>query len=309
MGSKSKIAADLIRLIPSGRRFVDVFAGGCAMTHAALLAGRWEQYLMNDITEMPLLFCNAVRGVYRDEKRWISREDFNRLKDTDPYVKTSWSFGNSGHNYLYSEKIEPYKRACHYAVVLDDWEPLKELCPEVWSAAFFALRNITNLKARRLAFGPAIVRKLKALKDPTLLDKNPLYASCHKKSHPNATYLERLEHLERLERLQSLESLESQPLQATRGDYRKIEVRPGDIIYCDPPYKGTAKYQKGGFDHEAFYDWVEQQTVPVYISEFDMPRDRFMCVWEKATPSRLAAKGSQSDAAVERLFVKRPKTR
>ena len=159
MGSKSKIAADLIRLIPPGKRFVDIFAGGCAMTHAALLTGRWEQYLANDISRIPELFYNAIRGKYKDERRWISREDFFAMRDDDLYVKVSWSFGNKGDSYLYSTEIEPYKRACHYAVVLDDWTPLYELCPEVAAAAQRALKGKTDLKVRRLSFGPSIVKK------------------------------------------------------------------------------------------------------------------------------------------------------
>lgn len=38
MGSKNRIAEELIRKIPEGKRFVDLFAGGCAMTHAAILS-------------------------------------------------------------------------------------------------------------------------------------------------------------------------------------------------------------------------------------------------------------------------------
>ena len=41
MGSKNRMAKDIIELLPSGRRFVDLFAGGCAMTHAAILSGKY----------------------------------------------------------------------------------------------------------------------------------------------------------------------------------------------------------------------------------------------------------------------------
>jgi site-specific DNA-adenine methylase len=37
-GSKSRIANDIIALLPEGRRLVDLFAGGCAITHAAILS-------------------------------------------------------------------------------------------------------------------------------------------------------------------------------------------------------------------------------------------------------------------------------
>lgn len=43
-GSKSRIAADIVEHLPSGPALYDLFAGGCAVTHAAMIAGRWECY-------------------------------------------------------------------------------------------------------------------------------------------------------------------------------------------------------------------------------------------------------------------------
>lgn len=48
-GSKNRIAKDIVELLPSGKRFVDLFAGGCAMTHAAMLSGKYERFLVNDL--------------------------------------------------------------------------------------------------------------------------------------------------------------------------------------------------------------------------------------------------------------------
>ena len=52
MGSKNRIAKDIIDLLPSGNRLVDLFAGGCAITHCALLSGKWSRILNND--KLPL---------------------------------------------------------------------------------------------------------------------------------------------------------------------------------------------------------------------------------------------------------------
>lgn len=70
---------------------------------------------------------NALNGKYNDENRWISREDFFRLKDTDPYVAVVWSFGNNLRDYLYSKEIEPLKKAIHYAIFFSDYSLGKEL--------------------------------------------------------------------------------------------------------------------------------------------------------------------------------------
>ena len=136
MGSKNRIAKDIINVLPSGERLVDLFAGGCAITHCGMLSGKWKKFLVDDIdASMPQLFLDAVNGKYKDATRWISREDFFRLKDNDAFIRTCWSFGNNGKTYLYGKTIEPYKRACHYAIVFDDWTEFEQLCPEVVDAA------------------------------------------------------------------------------------------------------------------------------------------------------------------------------
>ena len=131
-GSKNSIAREIVRFLPAAGTLIDICAGGCAITHAALelcegIAPKWERIISNDVNPMPgKLFRDAIDGKYAHETRWISREDFHRLKGSDPYVAYCWSFGNNACNYLYSEEVEPWKRAVHYARVLGDLEPLRE---------------------------------------------------------------------------------------------------------------------------------------------------------------------------------------
>lgn len=127
-GSKNKLAERIVRLLPKRTHLVDLFCGGCAVSHAALLMGKYEHIHINDINWMcPTLFIDALNGKYNNENRWISREDFFRLKDTDPYVAFVWSFGNNLRDYLYSREIEPLKKAIHYAIFFSDYSLGKEL--------------------------------------------------------------------------------------------------------------------------------------------------------------------------------------
>ena len=123
-GSKNKIAAEVVYNIPSAPLLIDVFAGGGAITHAALLSHRFGSILANDYDCGALqLFYRASHGLIdfeEERKRWVSREDFKRLKDTDPIVRYHWSFSNGGTTYLYSKEIEPYKRAYHFACNCND---------------------------------------------------------------------------------------------------------------------------------------------------------------------------------------------
>lgn len=126
MGSKNKIAEWVVGHFPERKHFYDLFAGGCAVTHCAMLRSKFETFTINDISKMTELFTDAISGKYAEERRWISREDFFRLKDNDEYVRICWSFGNKGSNYLYSKEKEPWKKALHHAYVYGDFSLMEE---------------------------------------------------------------------------------------------------------------------------------------------------------------------------------------
>ena len=114
-GSKNKIAPWVIEYMPKAHTLVDLFAGGCAVTHCALLSDKYEEVIANDITDSVELFRDALEG--RLEKyepdRFRTREDFFAEKDNNPFVRIIYSFGNNQRTYLYGRNIEPYKKAVH----------------------------------------------------------------------------------------------------------------------------------------------------------------------------------------------------
>ena len=321
-GSKNNIARDLINQLPSADYFVDIFAGGCAMTHAAMVSGKYKHFIANDLDGRGVeLFKRAINGEYKNETRWISREDFHKLKDSDPYVSICWNFGGKlDGTYLYGEEIAPYKRALHYVVMFDEWEEFDKLCPEVCDIAKQHLKRFTSTKNRRIEIGRVIVSKLKDMNDWSVVENNPLYKSAHWRggfndvkqnqdlqglqSLESLERLERLQSLERLERLESLErlqSLERLPyLTTSKLDYKSVEIPPNSVIYCDPPYKNTAGY-RGEFDPNEFYTWALAQKQPVFISELTAP-SAFECVWKKPISNRLNGKGSDGQRT-ECLFT------
>ena len=127
-GSKSQIAEWVVNRLPSGKHFYDLFAGGCAVTHAALLWRNFDTYHANDLNPYPVrLFLDAIEGRYAHECRWIGREEFEAEKATDGYIALCWSFGNKCNSYLYAEELEPWRRACHFAVFFNDYGPLTEV--------------------------------------------------------------------------------------------------------------------------------------------------------------------------------------
>ena len=253
-----------------------------------MLSGKWARFVVNDLQgDMAELFVNAANGKYRNEDRWISRDDFFKMRDADAYVRVCWSFGNNGRSYLYGRGIEPYKRALHHAVVFGDFAPLSELCPEVVDSCRAALSGVEERGARRVEIGRAVVRWLKANGTPEMLLNNPLYRSSKFKGG-RVDFLESLESLERLERLNM--------------DYRDVPLPEGCVVYCDPPYAGTDGYgvKKDAFDSDTFWEWARKCERPLFISEYAAPPD-FVCVREFSHLSSLSA--TACNKVVERLFV------
>ena len=234
-GSKNAIAREIVACLPSGRRFVDLFAGGCAMTHAAILSGKYERFLANDLDGAGVrLFVSAIKGECNGRWReWVTREEFFAKKDADPVIKLCWSFSNNGRDYLYARDREAAKRAEHLARVRGE-KPTTRLQQDE------ALQSLCQCEA--------------------------------------------------LERLQALER-----------DYRRIRFRAGDVVYADPPYAGTQRYNTEPFDTAAFWDWVRARPFPVFVSEYAAPDD-FAPIWCKGKCQLMHQHGA-SGKVREFLFV------
>ena len=149
-GSKNRLAEKIVNLFSDAENFYDLFCGGCAITHRALIENRWKNYVINDIdSRCPKLFLDAINGKFKNETRWISREDFYRMKDNDGYVAFCWSFGNNGNSYLYSKEIEPWKKALHYARVFDDFSLFEDMVIKLKSTSRIEItKNKKELKEK-----------------------------------------------------------------------------------------------------------------------------------------------------------------
>ena len=233
MGSKNAIAQWVVDVLPAGENFVDLFAGGCAVTHCAANSYKWEKFIVNDIAPgLTQFFVDVIHGDYTVEKHpeWISRAEFDAKKATDAYIGYCWSFGNNRVDYMYGREIEPFKRALHYAVIFNDTAQLDALGIEH--------PNYTNVGG--------------------VVERYRLYKGYFKNAISSKYQLENLERLQNLERLEL--------------SYEQVEIPPGSIVYCDIPYRSTNCGSYAGFDHERFYKWALHRN-DVFISEYEMPDD------------------------------------
>ena len=249
MGSKSRICDWLMANLPSAETFVDLFAGGCAVTHAALLSGRYKRVIANDIQgEYPKLFFRlATEGLKPEEWYPISREEYELRKSSDPLIRLVWSFGNNDKKgYLYAKEIEPMKTLSHRLIVT-----------ESRSERYDIFRQLFGLIGK--------------------------YSQSDGDRILSFERLERLQELEALVRLNTLDRLK-----VFGCDYKDVQIPENSIVYADPPYIGTEKYGSGEFYHDEFYKWLRNVQYPVYVSEYTMPDD-FVCVAETELVSTLSA--------------------
>jgi site-specific DNA-adenine methylase len=330
MGSKGSILKELCKQFPKAENFYDLFGGGFSVSHfiAENRSKSFKHVHYNEIRPgLPQLIQDAIAGkynykVYKPE--FVDRETFFKKLDTDPMIKLCWSFGNNGKDYLFSKEIEPYKKSMHNAVVFNE---LDDLAKKTLGIEKFA--DGYGVKQRRLFLRNKIeyYRKTNTLPEclwPFLDEKKRAVLQRNKESCKQLQQLQRLERLqqldqlrrlEQLERLQQLQQLErleqlqrlqqlgrlERKISFTNKDYREVEIKPNSIIYCDPPYIGTAEYD-GGFNHKEFYDWAASQDCPVYISEYTLDDDRFKCIY-RINKRSLLSSNKKLNIKVEKLFA------
>lgn len=266
-GSKSGIADSLITFLPSGKRFVDLFGGGAAMSECAIKSGKYKSVYYNELN--PLL-CDLIKRATSGEfnydvfkPEFISREEFAKLRDNDGYIKWIWSFGNNGKNYLFSKEIEPQKRSLHNYVV-------------------FGVKD-GFIKAHFNDIDKYVIGK--DIRKRRLLLRRYMQMKKARRPHMELQQLEQLERLQQLERLERLE--------INCGSYLDYEYQDGDVVYCDPPYKGTEGYNQAKFNHKEFYDWVASRPYQVFFSSYKISDKRFKMIWAKSKMNLMGGASGQ----------------
>lgn len=183
-GSKNNIAEWVIEHLPPADTLVDLMAGGCAISHAALMSGKYKHVIANDITDTAFIFNAAMRGEMDGYATVLTRDEFHAVKATDTLGSILYSFSNNRENYLYGADLEQLKTAATSMI----------LAP--------------SIHERRIAYKRFI----------TMLDKHIRAEGMVKDN------LKRLEAVQRLERVQALSQIDTQatftpPCKATTGTW------------------------------------------------------------------------------------------
>lgn len=87
-------------------------------------------------------------------------------------------------------------------------------------------------------------------------------------------------------------------------DYKPLEYS-NCVFYLDPPYRNTLSYSPGRFKYYEFDKWAIElaKNNTVLISEYEMPDDKFECIWSKDVKVGISSQGDiKNKKRVEKLF-------
>lgn len=276
-GSKNSIAEWVVDHLPASDVLVDLFAGGCAVTHCALLSGKYKSVIANDLTPSVEVFADAVAGEFEGYSHVPTREEFFAEKDEDDVVALLYSFGNNRTNYLWGEDVEPVKVSAS-----------KMLC-------------LPSVHERRMAyreFCRALADYLKSSEDTQLA----LVGADGTHGLQGLQGLESMERLEATERLEVLQGLKlSKSFEVLRLDYRDVEIPEGATVYADPPYVDTRCEGYAEFEHSEYVEWLAQVQFMVVGSGYEIP-DGCVEVAQRGKRKTMCATDN-STLAVEKLYV------
>lgn len=272
-GSKSQIAPWVVAHLPPADLLVDLFAGGCAVTHAALLSGRFARVLANDPSGGPAAFREACLG--GADAHVVTRDGLVRAGLVDQLL---WSFGSARSSYVWSRGSERLRlMACEVVLgedVSERYAAWRRLCKALDHEAVGS-------------DGAALARLLTGEPDGT-------------GAHHG---LQELEPVARLGRVLALAGTDVSGLGMSALDYRDVVIPDGATVYADPPYRDRDQggYGGGSFDSAAFDAWLADVPFMAVVSEETCPEG---CV-EVARRDRRRRLSSHENRAVatERLFV------
>ena len=312
MGSKkksaNKIYSTIHKLNPDGKVLLDLFCGGFAISEKFMCKG-WN-VIANDKNKYVIALLQKVLFEGLPENiitKFITREIFFDIKSNPQnyndwyvgYVQCCWSFGNNQMDYIFGKDVEGTKLAGHELVVNCNAELIRGLISD--NAISRVLSKLDRI-SRRMELMTCVNERKFELERLERLQRLQRLEQLEQLER-----LQRLQQLEQLQRLQRLEQLEQlqrlQQLELYSINYNEVSIPEGAVIYCDPPYKGTAEYKEGSFNHAEFWEWCRQQskTHKIYISEYNAPPD-FMPVLVFEQRSTLSAT-SNNTATLEKLFA------
>lgn len=281
MGSKQKLVDKIVPFIlnrhPNADAFYDLFGGGGSV--ALYVVRKYPR--LNVVYNERSKAISALMQYLKDGGElpfdFVTRAEFERLYTGDDWyaglLQTCWTFGNNQKSYLYGLDIQDFKEALTKLVMTGEGDTayLEQFTDEYVAKEYgkaISTHIFLNHKRYRTPYQRRIVLA---------------------RQIANIGALQHMARLERLVQIQNMPGISELTISAGKS-YDEVDIQGAHpIVYCDPPYENTAEYREGGFDHQAFYEWVMTRDYPVYVSSYKVSDPRLKLVRAVNTRSLLAA--------------------
>ena len=106
MGSKNATAENIVSMFPRGQRLLDLFGGGASVTHAALVSGRFEHVIYNDVDPLMVDMIKRLMSEPLAPLRFVGRDEFKERYAVDPMVFFCWKYPSARIEYRFSRGTE-----------------------------------------------------------------------------------------------------------------------------------------------------------------------------------------------------------
>ena len=332
-GSKSKIADEIISLLPSKKYFIDAFSGGGALAHCALESGKYENIIANDLQTKEILeahFLWTPEQHLEFQKRWITKEEFEKTNNL--YIKTCWSFSNNRKAYIYSKACYEYKRRLHNAICFGNYKEFEDYC----GIDLSEIDSYDDLNERRKAARRAILKALKPYSFKETINSNThipkeiydailggnkdwrnlqsmeatkqgkgLVSIISSENLERTKYSKNVESLAQQENLLRSKSITSSNISITSVSYDEMDLPdPAQtVIICDAPYMNTQGYQVE-FDNDKFEQWCidkAREGYEIFVCEYNIENPAFEEVWSKEVINTGGGNRNQK-RSIEKLY-------
>ena len=247
VGSKQRLAENIVSCFPNGENFLDAMCGGGAVLHCVAESGKFKHLTgMEKDLQMSAVLSWVMSGKLAmepdrsDYLKWVSFDEFHKIKsnvDAIDGIRTIlYSYATNRWDYLYSHDKEPLMKLAHACITENDTDAritaLRSLCPYIEDgAANQACRFDVVNRFRRIC---EVSDRMKRAGDKVDLS-----------------------------------------IKTGSAFEVPVEFYDGfDCIYFDPPYKATRKYRNQPFDCDAFDRLLERLAEAgktVFVSELREP--------------------------------------
>ena len=218
MGSKNATAENIVSMFPRSRRLLDLFGGGASVTHAALISGRFEQVVYNDLDPLMVDMLKRLMSQPLPPLRFVGRDEFKERCKVDPMVFFCWKYPGARSAYLFSpgtEKLHELIFQLHeerekgglgeyrFQMALAD--------PQSWAADALAKAGVYNFTTDEVKHAEGLILshmdKIRELLNTSLKEHGQTVAYCVKLTNTTASHFfqKSQQHIPNMAALKALE--------------------------------------------------------------------------------------------------------